>query len=263
MRCQEERSNIAFTRIAGNEKHCRPPSLCVENSTTRPCKNVVRPGRLTARASTTSSRRSSSQTSKPFERTFERCTVKFCKMRCVGWTRLSRPFFFAASVDKYRGFPAFVSETRYDSFTYPQAGFKLSGSLSLSKIGDIKIKLHRAIEGQIKTLSLKRENGMWYACFSCIVEPEPLPANDKAVGLDVGLLSFVTRSDGPGIGNPRLFKKAQKRLRRAQRRVARREKFSKRWKKAVRLVAKIHRKVSTNATIFSTSCLERSSTATG
>ena len=84
---------------------------------------------------------------------------------------------------------------------------------------------------------------MWYACFSCIVEPEPLPANDKAVGLDVGLLSFVTWSDGQRMGNPRLFQKAQKRLRRAQRRVARREKFSKRWKKAVRLVAKIHSKV--------------------
>ena len=56
-------------------------------------------------------------------------------------------------------------------------------------------------------------------------------------------MSFVTRSDGRRIGNPRLFQKAQKRLRRAQGRVARREKFSKRWKKAVRLVARIHRKV--------------------
>ena len=154
-----------------------------------------------------------------------------------------RAFFLRCQRGQVPGFPRFRSESRYDSFTYPQAGFKLSGRLSLSKIGDIKIKLHRAIQGQIKTLSLKRENGMWYACFSCIVEPEPLPANDKAVGLDVGLLSFVTRSDGRGIGNPRLFKKAQKRLGRAQRRVARREKFSKRWKKAVRLVAKIHRKV--------------------
>ena len=119
----------------------------------------------------------------------------------------------------------------------------MSGRLSLSKIGDIKIKLHRPVKGEIKTLTLKRENSMWYACFSCVVEPEPLPANDKAVGLDVGLLSFVTRNDGLGIGNARWFQKVQKRLRRAQRRVARREKFSKRWKKAVRLVAKIHRKV--------------------
>ena len=113
----------------------------------------------------------------------------------------------------------------------------------LSKIGEIKMKLHRPVKGQIKTLTIKRENGMWYAGFSCVVEPEPLPANDKAVGLDVGLSSFVTRSDGTEIGNPRWFQKAQKRLRRAQRRVARREKFSKRWKKAVCLVAKMHRKV--------------------
>jgi putative transposase len=130
-------------------------------------------------------------------------------------------FFLRYKRGQVPGFPRFRSESRYDSFTYPQAGFKLSGHLSLSKIGDIKIKLHRPIKGQIKTLTIRRENGMWYACFSCVVEPEPLPANDKVVGLDVGLLSFVTRSDGPGIGNPRWFRKAQKRLRRAQRRVAR------------------------------------------
>ena len=152
-------------------------------------------------------------------------------------------FFLRCRRGKVPGFPRFRSESRYDSFSYPQAGFKLSGRLSLSKIGDIKMKLHRPIKGQIKTLTIKRENGMWYACFSCIVEPEPLPANHKATGLDVGLCSFVTLSDGTKIGNPRLFRKAQKHLRRAQRRVARREKFSKRWKKAVRRVAKMHRKV--------------------
>jgi len=76
-----------------------------------------------------------------------------------------------------------------------------------------------------------------------VVEPEPLEAKDKAVGLDVGLLSFLTRNDGKEIRNPRWFRQAQKRLRRAQRRVARRQKRSKRWKKGVRLVAKIHRKV--------------------
>ena len=152
-------------------------------------------------------------------------------------------FFLRCQRGPVPGFPRFRSKSRYHSFTYPQAGFQLGRRLSLSKIGEIKIKVHRPIKGQIKTLTIKRENGMWYACFSCVVEPEPLPANDKAVGLDVGLLSFVTQSDGTKIGNPRWFQKAQKRLRRAQRRVARRQKFSKRWKKAVRLVAKMHRKV--------------------
>jgi putative transposase len=154
-----------------------------------------------------------------------------------------KAFFLRCQRRQVPGFPRFRFESRYDSFTYPQNGFQLSGRLSLSKIGDIKIKLHRPIKGQIKTLTVKRENGMWYACFSCIVEPEPLPANDKPVSLDVGLLSFATRNDGKEIGNPRWFRKAQKHLRRAQRRVARRHKFSKRWKKAVRIVAKIHRKV--------------------
>ena len=154
-----------------------------------------------------------------------------------------KAFFLRCQRGQVPGFPRFRSQSRYDSFTYPQTGFQLGGRLSLSKIGDIKIKLHRPVKGEIKTLTLKGENGTWYAGFSCVVEPEPLPANDKAVGLDVGLLSFVTRNDGTEIGNPRWFRKAQKRLRRRQRRIARRQKFSKGWKKAVRLVAKVHSKV--------------------
>jgi putative transposase len=141
------------------------------------------------------------------------------------------------------GFSRFRSRNRYDSFTYPQAGFQLNGRLLLSKIGGIKIKLHRPVRGEIKTLTIKRENGFWYACFSCVVAPEPLPANDKAVGIDVGLHSFAVLSDGTEIENPRWYRKMQKRLRRAQRRVARRKKFSKRWKRAVRMVGKVHRKV--------------------
>jgi putative transposase len=152
-------------------------------------------------------------------------------------------FFLRVKRHQKTGFPRFRSKNRYDSFTYPQTGFKLNGRLSLSKIGDIKIKLHRPVKGEIKTLTIKRENGFWYACFSCVVEPEVLPTNDQAVGIDVGLNSFAVLSDGTEIANPRLYKQMQKRLRRAQRRVTRRKKFSKRWKKAVRLLAKMHRKV--------------------
>src|SRR6516225_7635911 len=152
-------------------------------------------------------------------------------------------FFLRVKRGQKAGFPRFRSNNRYHSFTYPQTGLQLNGRLSLSKIGDIKIKLHRPVKGEIKTLTIKRENGFWYACFSCVVEPEPLPTNDKAVGIDVGLNSFAVLSDGTEIENPRLLKKQQKRLGRAQRRVARRKKFSQRWKEAVRIVAKIHRKV--------------------
>lgn len=154
-----------------------------------------------------------------------------------------KSFFLRCKRKQTPGFPRFRSKSRYDSFTYPQAGFKLGTRLQLSKIGSVKIKQHRDIKGEIKTLTIKRENGFWYACFSCVAEAEPLPANDRAVGIDVGLSLFAVLSDGTEIENPRYFKKMQKRLRIAQRRVARRKKFSKRWKKAVRIVAKVHRKV--------------------
>ena len=152
-----------------------------------------------------------------------------------------KAFFLRCQRGQVQGFPRFRSESRYDSFTSPQSGFQLQGRLSLSKIGAIKIKLHRSIRGAIKTLTLKRENGMWYACFSCLVGAEPLPVSDQAVGIDVGLHFFAVPSDGTAIENPRPFKKMEKRLRRAQRRVARRKKFSQRWKKAVRMVGKMHR----------------------
>ena len=126
-------------------------------------------------------------------------------------------FFLRCQRGQVPGFPRFRSQNRYDSFTYPQAGFQLHGRLSLSKIGDLKIKLHRPVRGEIKTLTIKRENGMWYACFSCEVEREALPTNDQAVGIDVGLNSFAVLSDGTEIENPRYFGKMQQRLRRAQR----------------------------------------------
>lgn len=139
------------------------------------------------------------------------------------------------------GFPRFRSRSHYDSFTYPQLGFSVQGShLCLSKIGKIKIKLHREIEGQIKTLTIKREAGRWFACFSVEMEAQPLPVRTGSVGVDVGLLSFATLSDGTEITNPRYYREAQKQLRVAQRKVARRKKGSHRRRKAVQLLQRAH-----------------------
>jgi putative transposase len=156
------------------------------------------------------------------------------------------------------GLSRFRSKNRYDSFTYPQTGFKLNGRLWLSKIGNIKIKLHRPIKGEIKTLTIKRENDRWYACFSVVVEPMPLPANDKAVGVDVGLSSFAVLSDGTEIENPHLLKKRLKQLRRAQRRDARRKSFRSVGRKRFESLRRFTARCSTNAMIFSTSCLVKS-----
>ncbi len=139
------------------------------------------------------------------------------------------------------GYPRFRSRSRYDSFTYPQLGFSVEGSkLRLSKIGKVKIKLHRPIAGNIKTLTIKREAGNWFACFSCEVETKPLPRSTKTVGIDVGLTAFATLSDGTEIENPRYYKKAQSRLRKAQRKVARRKKGSQRRRKAIQELQRAH-----------------------
>src|SRR5436305_5170053 len=62
------------------------------------------------------------------------------------------------------GYPRFKSADRYDSFTYPQGGYEIINKrLHLSKIGHLKIKLHREMKGTIKTCTIKREGDQWYA----------------------------------------------------------------------------------------------------
>jgi putative transposase len=105
-------------------------------------------------------------------------------------------------------------------------------------VGEIRIKLHRPISGKLKTVSVKREGQQWYACFSVEYEPKPLPALGNAIGIDVGLESFAALSNGKYIPNPRWYSKAKAKLRRAQRKVARRKKGSHRRRKAVALLEK-------------------------
>lgn len=135
------------------------------------------------------------------------------------------------------GFPRFRTARRFDSLTYPQLGFSVDGRhLHVSKIGAVKVKLHRAIDGTIKTLTIKREAGKWYACFSVEVEPAPLPASVESIGVDVGLTHFATLSDGTQIANPRHARRAEAQMRRAQRRIARRRRGSAGRHEAVRLL---------------------------
>lgn len=91
------------------------------------------------------------------------------------------------------GFPRFRGMHRYSSFCYPQSGFAVNGKeLKLSKIGNIRIKMHRPIKGKIKTCTLRRNAaGQWNVSFSCEVDTKPLPVNKEAVGIDVDRKSVV------------------------------------------------------------------------
>ena len=144
------------------------------------------------------------------------------------------------------GYPRFQGKNRYDSFCYPQGGvsFTHDNRLCLSKIGSIKVKMHREIKGTIKTCTIKREGDCWFVVFACEAKPESLEVSDEAVGIDLGLLHFATLSTGETIENPRYLRKAEKKLQAHQQTLSRKRRGSHRRKKAVKLVAKAHRKVS-------------------
>jgi putative transposase len=153
-------------------------------------------------------------------------------------------FFRRCKNGKTPGYPRFKGEGRYDSFCYPSDGFKLAGNyLQLSKVGNIKLRLSRPIVGKIKTCTIKRKCGSWYACFAVEVKAAPLPPSELAVGIDVGVENYAALSDGTMIPNPRLYVSGQDELRKAQRRVARRKKCSQRRAKAVLLLGKAHERI--------------------
>lgn len=124
------------------------------------------------------------------------------------------------------------------------------GKLYLQGIGEIRVKWHRQVTGKIKTVTVRRRSGRWHVCFSVEYEPHPLPALDADVGIDVGLDHFAALSTGDLIPNPRWYRNAQKRLRRAQRKVARRVKGSSGRRKAVRELQRVHEHVANQRADF-------------
>ena len=134
------------------------------------------------------------------------------------------------------GFPRFKSRDKYHSLTYPQdnGSFSIekkdkSCMLRISRIGRMKIELHRGIEGKIKTLTIKREAGKYYAIFTAIKETEvPNIKDTNPVGIDLGLNSFIAMSDGSKIQKPKFIQEKRKRLARWQRTISKRKKGSRR-----------------------------------
>jgi putative transposase len=153
-------------------------------------------------------------------------------------------FFRRIKAKQTAGFPRFKNAHRFDSFCYPQSGFSLTGDkLTLSKIGKVKIKLSRLVAGKVKTCTIKKEIDKWFAIFTVETLPEPLPKTGQSVGLDMGISTFATLSNGTQIENFKYYESTQKRLRSAQRRVSRRKKGSNRRRKAALLLRKIHQKI--------------------
>ncbi len=155
-------------------------------------------------------------------------------------------FFCRVKEGEEPGYPRFKGHGQYDSFTYTQKGFSLKpGKLWLSKIGDIKIKLHRAIEGVIHRLNIRKmPTGKWFVSFVVEVEPEePLPKTGLSIGIDVGLKNFITLSSGEHRDNPRFFVHEENALAKAQRKLSAAEKGTPERAKALKVVHRVHERI--------------------
>jgi putative transposase len=153
---------------------------------------------------------------------------------------------------KPAGFPRFKSKYRFNSFTYPQSGFRLEGDkLHLSKIGSCRLRLSREIEGKIKTCTIKRQADGWFVIFT-VEENQSrwLARTGAALGIDVGLENFATLSDGQVIDNPRFLKQGEREIKITQRKVSKKKLGGSNRRKASRILARKHLKVANQRSDF-------------
>jgi putative transposase len=166
--------------------------------------------------------------------------------------RLNRAFagfFRRVKVGETPGYPRFKSAHRFDSVEWPEDGDGCrwqpgTSRVYLQGIGQVKVTVHRQVEGRVKTIQVRREGRRWMLVLSCDGVPtRPLEPARAAVGVDVGIASFATTSDGQHLRNPRFGRIAAARLGAAQQVLARKQRGSNNRRRARETVAARHRKI--------------------
>ena len=170
--------------------------------------------------------------------TYSQCLQVVC-------LNLSRSFinFFEKRAD----FPRFKSKHGKQSLSYPQ-NVKIKGDMiTFPKLGEIYAKIHRPIDGQIKTVTISKNKAQQYYAailFEDGKEQAKPNTEGKAVGLDMGLTHFCITSDASKFDNPRWLEKHERNLRNKQKDLSRKQKGSNNRNKARIKVAKVHNKIS-------------------
>ena len=124
------------------------------------------------------------------------------------------------------GYPRFQGKARFDSVEWPKDGdgarwLPEHRRVYLQGIGQVKVHVHHPVRGRVKTIQIKRQGRHWMLVLSCDEVPaDPLPATGRQAGIDVGIVSFATTSDGEHIDNPRWGRRAAGKLSAAQQRLA-------------------------------------------
>jgi putative transposase len=155
--------------------------------------------------------------------------------------------YFSKTRKKKIGRPQFKTKDNIQSFRLPNQKFSLSDNkIRLEKIGKVKIILDREIPSNSKLMSVTVSKNKYNQLFASIlveVEINEKPKTGKSVGLDIGIKTFLTGSDGLVVENPKYFRENQRKLSRAQRSFSRKKKGSIRRKKAKLKIARIHNKI--------------------
>lgn len=154
------------------------------------------------------------------------------------------------------GYPRFKGTGWYKSITFPQVTFTNGAPNGCSilddgllrvdrRIGTVKIKYHRPMEGRAKTCTIKRtRTGKWFAFFACeIDDPYPLPKSKKQIGIDMGLTTFAAMSDGTSIKRRRFFKEEEKALAKAQQKLSKAKKGTTERAGQRRVVARVYERM--------------------
>ena len=146
--------------------------------------------------------------------------------------------------EKRAKFPRFKSKRDSQSIRYPQR-FKFYENFTyLPKVGWVKTKFHRPLEGRPKNITVsKTKTGKYFVSVQCEVGIVEQPAGGGEIGIDLGVKSFLATSEGWKRDNPRHLQQAEKRVKRLQRQVSRRIKGSSGREKARILLARQHEKV--------------------
>lgn len=140
--------------------------------------------------------------------------------------------------------PRFKKKGVNDGFRFPQ-GFKINGNnIFLPKIGWFKFRQSQKIIGTPKNITISNYCGNWY--ISIQVEYETMTPNHpkrNIVGVDVGIANFATLSTGKVFKARNNFRKKEKQLKKAQKSLSRKKKFSNNWNKQKAKIQKIHAKI--------------------
>jgi putative transposase len=179
-----------------------------------------------------------------------------CYSQVLQATTLNLTTAYKNFFEKRAGFPKFKSKHGKQSIQYPQNVKILDGNVKLpGNIGIVKAKIHRVIEGKIKTVTVsKTPSGKYLASILTEVEGEnPIVSEGKIYGIDLGLKHFAVVTDGKKVSkydNPKHLAKHEKNLKRKQQKLARKQKGSKSRNRYRKVVAKVYERVSNSRQDF-------------